>query len=170
LRGDRVHDRATTVHDNLEQEGWSVEIADAQKVTCLALLACKTDKIDSKVLAMLSHRDLVPAIWLPDPSVCEERELARFHLHPVKHKSALKCRIHCCLSEPVQAEPPTEGEKDVMAQRGVSGELTLDDQDELHHKALLTTARAMRRRAPGFRSTTRGSSVGATWIPAHLAM
>ena len=36
-----------------------------QKVKGLAPLACKTDKIDSKVLAVLSHGDLVPAIWLP---------------------------------------------------------------------------------------------------------
>ena len=50
-------------------EGWDVEIADAQKVKGLAPLACKTDKIDSMVLAVLSHRDLVPAIWLPDPRV-----------------------------------------------------------------------------------------------------
>src|SRR5882762_5092067 len=68
---------ARIVHDTLEQQGWSVEIADAQKVKGLAPLACKTDKIDSKVLAVLSHRDLGPAIWLPDPSVREERELAR---------------------------------------------------------------------------------------------
>jgi transposase len=88
---------ARVVHDTLEQEGWSVEIADAQKVKGLAPLACKTDKIDSKVLAVLSHRDLVPAIWLPDPSVREERELARFRLHLVKHKSALKNRIHSTL-------------------------------------------------------------------------
>jgi transposase len=88
---------ARIVHDTLEQQGWSVEIADAQKVKGLAPLACKTDKIDSKVLAVLSHRDLVPAIWLPDPSVREERELARFRLHLVKHKSALKCRIHSTL-------------------------------------------------------------------------
>ena len=73
---------ARIVHDTLEQQGWSVEIADAQKVKGLAPLACKTDKIDSKVLAVLSHRDLVPAIWLPDPSVREERELARFRLAP----------------------------------------------------------------------------------------
>ncbi len=46
---------------------------------------------------MLSHRDLVPAIWLPDPSVREEREPARFRLHLVKHKSALKNRIHSTL-------------------------------------------------------------------------
>ncbi len=85
---------ARIVHDTLEQQGWSVEIADAQKVKGLAPLACKTDKIDSKVLAVLSHRDLVPAIWLPDPSVREERELARFRLHLVKHKSALKNRVH----------------------------------------------------------------------------
>jgi len=88
---------ARIVHDTLEQEGWSVEIADAQKVKGLAPLACKTDKIDSQVLAVLSHRDLVPAIWLPDPSVREERELARFRLHLVKHKSALKNRIHSTL-------------------------------------------------------------------------
>ena len=88
---------ARIVHDTLEQEGSSVEIADAQKVKGLAPLACKTDKIDSKVLAVLSHRDLVPAIWLPDPRVREKRELARFRLHLVKHKSALKNRIHSTL-------------------------------------------------------------------------
>ena len=44
---------ARLVHDTLEQEGWSVEIADAQKVKGLAPLACKTDKIDSQVLAVL---------------------------------------------------------------------------------------------------------------------
>jgi transposase len=88
---------ARIVHDTLEQEGWDVEIADAQKVKGLAPLACKTDKIDSMVLAVLSQRDLVPAIWLPDPRVREERELARFRLHLVKHKSALKNRIHSTL-------------------------------------------------------------------------
>ena len=60
---------ARIVHDTLEQQGWSVEIADAQKVKGLAPLACKTDKIDARVLAELSFRDLVPAIWLPDPLV-----------------------------------------------------------------------------------------------------
>jgi transposase len=88
---------ARIVHDTLEAEGWSVEIADAQKVKGLAPLACKTDRIDSRVLATLSHRDLVPAIWLPDPRVRSERELARFRLHLVKHKSALKNRIHSTL-------------------------------------------------------------------------
>ena len=88
---------ARFVHDTLEQAGWAVEIADAQKVKGLAPLACKTDRIDSRVLATLSQRDLVPAIWLPDPRVREQRELARFRLHLVKHKSALKNRVHSTL-------------------------------------------------------------------------
>src|SRR5688572_12105064 len=62
---------ARLVHDTLEQQGWEVEIADAQKVKGVAPLACKTDKIDWRVLAVLSQRDLVPAIWLPDPRIRE---------------------------------------------------------------------------------------------------
>jgi len=88
---------ARFVHDTLERYGWEVEIADAQKVKGLAPVAVKTDRIDARVLAVLSRRDLVPAIWLPDPTVREERELARFRLHLVKHKSALKNRIHSTL-------------------------------------------------------------------------
>ncbi len=51
---------ARFVHDTLEQLGWEVLIADAQKVKGLAPLACKTDKIDTRVLAVTSKRDLVP--------------------------------------------------------------------------------------------------------------
>ena len=85
---------ARFVHDTLEQHGWDVRIADAQKVKGLAPLACKTDKSDARVLAVLSQRHLVPEIWLPDPLIRSEREQARFRLHLVKHKSMLKHRIH----------------------------------------------------------------------------
>src|SRR3954464_14447297 len=88
---------ARFVHDRLEALGWDVLIADAAKVKGLAPLACKTDKIDARVLAVLSHRDLVPEIWLPDPRVRRERELARFRMHLVKHRSMLKHRIHATL-------------------------------------------------------------------------
>jgi transposase len=54
---------ARFVHDTLEELGWEVLIADAQKVKGLAPLARKTDMIDAQqVLAVLSHRDVVPAI------------------------------------------------------------------------------------------------------------
>src|SRR3954471_18494697 len=88
---------ARFVHDQLEELGWEVLIADAAKVKGLAPLACKTDKIDARVLAVLSQRDLVPEIWLPDPSIRRERELARFRLHLVRHRTTLKNRIHASL-------------------------------------------------------------------------
>jgi transposase len=88
---------ARFVHDRLEELGWRVEIADAQKVKGLAPLACKTDRIDAWVLAELSRRELVPAIWLPNPAVRAERERARFRLHLVRHRTALKNRVHATL-------------------------------------------------------------------------
>src|SRR5436190_760624 len=88
---------ARFVHDRLEQLGWEVAIADAQKVKGLAPLACKTDRIDAWVLAELARRDLVPAIWMPDPLVRAERERARWRLHLVRHRSSLKQSVHAVL-------------------------------------------------------------------------
>jgi transposase len=88
---------ARFVHDQLELHGWQVEVADAARVKGLAPLACKTDRIDAWVLAELSRRELVPAIWLPDPEVRGERERARFRLHLVRHRSSLKQRVHAVL-------------------------------------------------------------------------
>jgi transposase len=85
---------ARFVHDQLELAGWDVEIADAVKVKGLAPLACKTDRIDAWVLAELTRRDLVPSIWLPNPAIRAERERARWRLHLVRHRTALKNRIH----------------------------------------------------------------------------
>jgi transposase len=88
---------ARFIHDQLELRGWDVQIADAVKVKGFAPLACKTDKIDAWVLAELSRRDLVPAIWLPTPGNRAERERARWRLHLVRHRTALKNRIHATL-------------------------------------------------------------------------
>jgi len=88
---------ARFVHDTLESYGWVVEVADAQRVKALAPLTAKTDRIDAQVLADLSYRDLIPAVWLPPPEIRSMRELARFRLHLVKHRTALKNRIHSTL-------------------------------------------------------------------------
>src|SRR6266851_3412842 len=73
---------ARFVHDQLERFGWDVRIADAVKAKGLAPLACKTDKIDAWVLAILiAHgipnpssdlfgaggRRLLDQLALPDP-------------------------------------------------------------------------------------------------------
>jgi transposase len=88
---------ARFVHDQLELAGWTVDLADAKRVKGLAPLACKTDKIDAWVLAELCRRDLVPRIWLPTPDVRGARERGRWRLHLVRHRVALKNRIHSAL-------------------------------------------------------------------------
>ena len=85
------------VHDELERSGWEVEVADAQKVKGLAPLASKTDRIDAWVLAELSRRELVPAIWLPSFEQRGERERARWRLFLVRKRSSLKHRVHAQL-------------------------------------------------------------------------
>jgi len=42
----------------------------------------------------LSRWALVPEIWLPAPEVRAERERARWRLHLVRHRVALKNRVH----------------------------------------------------------------------------
>src|SRR3954454_9697640 len=82
--------------------GWSCAAGTSRAalrdlVRGLAPLAAKTDRIDAWVLAELSRRELVPAIWLPDPAGRAERERARWRLHLVRHRPALKTRIHATL-------------------------------------------------------------------------
>jgi hypothetical protein len=40
---------------------------------------------------------MVPEIWLPDPTIRRERELARFRLYLVRHRATPKNRIHAAL-------------------------------------------------------------------------
>src|ERR1700730_3733396 len=63
----------------------------------LAPLACKTDKVDAWVLAEHRRRGPGTRIWLPSPDVRGARERARWRLHLVRHRVALKNRIHSAL-------------------------------------------------------------------------
>lgn len=73
---------AVWVRDRLAASGWEVQIADARKVKAVAPLACKTDKIDARVLAELCRRELVPALWIPalEERALRERLRRRMHL------------------------------------------------------------------------------------------
>ena len=52
------------VRDELAQAGWDIRIVDARKVKAIAPLACKTDRVDARVLADLVRRDLLPELWV----------------------------------------------------------------------------------------------------------
>jgi transposase len=61
----------------------AIEIADARKVKAIAPLACKTDRVDPRVLADLARRDLVPTVWVPpldDRAIRERLRRRRSHL------------------------------------------------------------------------------------------
>src|SRR4051794_1495908 len=72
---------AVWVRDQLAACGWSLQIADARKVKAVAPLACKTDRVDARVLAELVRRDLVPAVWMPSVEERANRERLRRRMH-----------------------------------------------------------------------------------------
>jgi transposase len=73
---------AVWVRDRLAECGWTIELADARKVKAIAPLACKTDRVDARVLADLARRDLVPTVWVAplDDRAIRARLRRRSHL------------------------------------------------------------------------------------------
>ncbi len=59
----------------------------------VAPLAAKTDKVDARLLAELSRRELVPALWLPSLEERALRERLRRRMHLVRLRTSAKARI-----------------------------------------------------------------------------
>src|SRR5215217_4130395 len=90
---------AVWVRDRLEASGWQVQVAHARKVRDVAPLACKTDRVDARVLAELRRRELVPALWLPSPSDRALRERLRRRMHLVRMRASAMNRIFGLLTQ-----------------------------------------------------------------------
>ena len=90
---------AIWVKDRLESAGWSVEVAHARKVRDIAPLACKTDKVDARVLAELCRRDLVPVVWVAPLEDRAIRERLRRRAHLVKLRTSHQNRIFGLLTQ-----------------------------------------------------------------------
>jgi transposase len=84
---------ALWVRDELVACGWQVEVADARKVKTVAPLAAKKDKVDARLLAELSRRGLVPALWLPSLDERALRERLGRRMHLVRLRTSAKGRI-----------------------------------------------------------------------------
>jgi transposase len=76
-----------------------MQIAHARKVRDVAPLACKTDKVDARVLAELCRRDLVPELWVPSLSDRELRERLRRRTHLVRMRASAMNRIFGLLTQ-----------------------------------------------------------------------
>ena len=90
---------AIWVRDTLVTAGWEVQIAHARKVRDVAPLACKTDKVDARVLAELCRRDLVPALWVPPLAERALREQLRRRMHLVRLRASAMNRIFGLLTQ-----------------------------------------------------------------------
>ena len=69
--------------------GRQVQVAHARKVRDVAPIACKTDKVDARVLAEFCRRDLVPELWVPSLQYRELRERLHRRIHLVAAGSAI---------------------------------------------------------------------------------
>jgi transposase len=90
---------AVWVRDRLQGAGWQVKVAHARKVRDVAPLACKTDKVDARVLAELCRRDLVPELWVPSIADRALRERLRRRMHLVKTRTSARNRIFGLLTQ-----------------------------------------------------------------------
>jgi transposase len=90
---------AVWVRDRLSAAGWEVQVAHARKVRDVAPLACKTDKVDARVLAELCRRDLVPALWVPSLEERALRERLRRRMHLVRLRGSAQNRIFGLLTQ-----------------------------------------------------------------------
>ena len=90
---------AVWVRDQLQGAGWEMKVAHARKVRDVAPLACKTDKVDARVLAELCRRDLVPELWVPSIEDRALRERLRRRMHLVKARTSARNRIFGLLTQ-----------------------------------------------------------------------
>lgn len=90
---------AVWVRDQLQGAGWQMKVAHARKVRDVAPLACKTDKVDARVLAELCRRDLVPELWVPSIEDRALRERLRRRAHLVKARTSARNRIFGLLTQ-----------------------------------------------------------------------
>ena len=79
---------AVWVRDQLATVGWDIRLADARKVKAIAPLACKTDRVDARVLADLARRDLIPEVWVPAVEERANRERLRRRTHLIRLRTS----------------------------------------------------------------------------------
>jgi hypothetical protein len=89
---------STDAPDRL-RETTHVQVAHGRKVRDVAPLACKTDKVDARVLAELCRRDLVPELWIPSLDDRALRERLRRRMHLVRMRASAMNRIFGLLTQ-----------------------------------------------------------------------
>jgi hypothetical protein len=90
---------AVWVRDRLATVGWDIRLADARKVKAIAPLACKTDRVDARVLADLARRDLIPEVWVASVDERANRERLRRRSHLIRLRTSVINRTFGLLTQ-----------------------------------------------------------------------
>jgi transposase len=90
---------AVWVRDRLAVVGWDIRLADARKAKAIAPLACKTDRVDARVLADLARRDLIPEVWVPSVDERANRERLRRRSHLIRLRTSATNRAFGLLTQ-----------------------------------------------------------------------
>jgi transposase len=85
--------------DYLQQNGFDTKLGNSRKLKIIAETTCKTDKIDSKILADLSRLNFLPTCYIPTKQVRDLREILRYRIFLVRMRTMIKNRIHSILSK-----------------------------------------------------------------------
>jgi hypothetical protein len=143
---------AVWVRDRLAAAGWDVAVAHARKVRDIAPLACKTDRVDARVLAELCRRDLVPALWLPSledgaarATAPADASSAATHVGAQPH---LRAADAVGAAPVAQAAPRARCDGPVGRARRRGDMAALDRRGAGHHRPARRAHRAPGRRAP----------------------
>jgi len=92
---------SSKLYDELEEELKSISLANPLKTKAIASTRIKTDKIDSRILALLLRSDLIPKAHMPAKATREIRELTRYRYHVslTRVMTSLKNRVHAILAK-----------------------------------------------------------------------
>lgn len=85
--------------DEMERAGHEPLLVDAAKAKKQMGQINKTDKLDSRGLAILGRNGTAPAVWIAPSEIRDQRELIRMRMALVGIRTLLKNRIHAILAK-----------------------------------------------------------------------
>jgi transposase len=84
--------------DEMEQLGHSPKLANPLEAKRRMGLTHKTDKLDTRGLAILLRNGTLPEVWIPPSELRDQRELLRMRIFLVRLRTRVKNRIHGTLA------------------------------------------------------------------------
>jgi len=109
---------SSKLYDELESELKSISLANPLKTKAIASARIKSDKIDSRILALLLRSDLIPKAHMPAKATREIRELTRYHVSLTRVMTSLKNRVHAILAKYEIDSPILSSVSDIFGKIG----------------------------------------------------